>query len=107
VARVIRELTGDERQMLRQERAVHQQELVAGQLQVALNSRIMIEQAKGILAERLRTTPDQAFVVLRSYARDHNHPLTQLADDVIRGTAVIAGLAEAEVQSAGRGTPDP
>jgi GAF domain-containing protein len=90
-----------------QERAVHQQELVAGQLQVALNSRVMIEQAKGILAERLRTTPGQAFVVLRSYARDHNHPLTQLADNVIRGTAVIAGLTEAEVQSAGRGTPDP
>jgi GAF domain-containing protein len=90
-----------------QERAVHQQELVAGQLQVALNSRVMIEQAKGILAERLRTSPDQAFVVLRSYARDHNHPLTQLADDVIRGSAVITGITEAAVQSAGRGTPDP
>lgn len=32
--------------------------------------------------------PD-AFVILRRYARDHNHPLTQLARDVIRGTTPI------------------
>jgi GAF domain-containing protein len=72
-----------------QERAVRQHEVVAGQLQVALNSRVMIEQAKGILAERLRTTPDDAFTLLRRYARDRNYPLTQLASDVIRGTAPI------------------
>jgi AmiR/NasT family two-component response regulator len=74
-----------------QERAVRQHEVVAGQLQVALNSRVMIEQAKGILAERLRATPDEAFTLLRRYARDHNHPLTQLAADIIRGTAPIIG----------------
>ena len=74
-----------------QERAVRQQEVVAGQLQVALNSRVIIEQAKGVLAERLRVTPDEAFVLLRRYARDHNHPLTELSGDVIRGTARIAG----------------
>jgi transcriptional regulator with GAF, ATPase, and Fis domain len=74
-----------------QERAVRQQEVVAGQLQRALNSRVVIEQAKGILAERLRVTPDEAFVLLRRYARDHNHPLTELSGDVIRGTARIAG----------------
>jgi AmiR/NasT family two-component response regulator len=74
-----------------QERVVRQREVVAGQLQVALNSRVLIEQAKGVLAERLRVTPDEAFVLLRRYARDHNHPLTKLAGDVIRGTARIAG----------------
>jgi AmiR/NasT family two-component response regulator len=74
-----------------QERAVRQQEVVAGQLQVALNSRVIIEQAKGILAERLQLTPDEAFVILRRYARDHNHPLTELSADVIRGTARITG----------------
>jgi len=73
-----------------QERAVHQQEVVAGQLQVALNSRVMIEQAKGILAERLQTSPDDAFIILRRYARDHNRPLTQLAADVIGGTVSIS-----------------
>ncbi len=72
-----------------QERAIHQQEIVAAQLQVALNSRVMIEQAKGILAERLQTTPDDAFIILRRHARDHNRPLTQLAADVIGGTASI------------------
>jgi hypothetical protein len=71
--------------------AVRHQEVVAGQLQVALNSRVIIEQAKGVLAERLRVTPDEAFVTLRRYARDHNHPLTQLSGDVIRGTARITG----------------
>ena len=73
-----------------QERAVHQQEVVAGQLQRALNSRVVIKQAKGILAERLRTTPDDAFFILRRYARGHNRPLTQLAGDVIHGTATIS-----------------
>jgi GAF domain-containing protein len=73
-----------------QERAVRQQELVAEQLQAALHSRVMIEQAKGILAERLRVTPDQAFLILRRYARNHNHPLTRLASDVIDGSADIA-----------------
>jgi AmiR/NasT family two-component response regulator len=53
-------------------------------------SRVIIEQAKGVLAERLRVTPDEAFVILRRYARDHNHPLTELSGDVIRGTARIA-----------------
>jgi GAF domain-containing protein len=74
-----------------QERAVREHEVVAGQLQLALNSRVIIEQAKGVLAERLRITPDEAFVLLRRYARDHNHPLTELAGGVIRGTARIAG----------------
>ncbi len=73
-----------------QERAIRQQELVAEQLQAALHSRVMIEQAKGVLAERHRVTPDQAFLMLRGYARNHNRPLTMLASDVIRGTADIA-----------------
>lgn len=74
-----------------QERTVRHQEVVAGQLQIALNSRVIIEQAKGVLAERLRVTPDAAFAVLRRYARDHNYPLTELSGDVIRGTVRITG----------------
>ncbi|HEX4832406.1 MAG TPA: GAF and ANTAR domain-containing protein [Trebonia sp.] len=74
-----------------QERAVRQQEVVASQLQVALNSRVLIEQAKGVLAERLRITPDEAFAVMRQFSRDRNHPLTGLAGDIIRGTARING----------------
>jgi transcriptional regulator with GAF, ATPase, and Fis domain len=89
VARAARALVDVATIGILQERAIHQQEVVAGQLQVALNSRVLIEQAKGILAERLRMSPDETFVMLRRYARDHNHPLTQLAADVVRGTAPI------------------
>ena len=89
-----------------QERAVRHQDVVAGQLQVALNSRVIIEQGKGVLAERLRVTPDEASAILRRYARDHNHPLTGLAGDVIRGTARIAGdgLAQARPPVPGAGS---
>jgi len=89
VARAARALVDVATIGILQERAVREREVVAGQLQVALNSRVVIEQAKGILAERLRISPDEAFVLLRRYARDHNHPLTDLAGDVIRGTAPI------------------
>ena len=89
VARAARALVDVATIGILQERAVYEQELLAGQLQVALNSRVMIEQAKGILAERLRITPDEAFIVLRRHARNHNRPLTQLASDVVSDTAPI------------------
>jgi GAF domain-containing protein len=94
VARAARALVDVATIGILQERAVHQQELVASQLQVALNSRVVIEQAKGILAERLQMTPDEAFLMLRRYARNHNHPLTQLAGDVIHGTVPIASAGQ-------------
>jgi GAF domain-containing protein len=85
-----------------QERATREQGVVAGQLQVALNSRVIIEQAKGILAERMRVTPDQAFIVLRAYSRNHNHPLTQLADDVISGTTDLLSGSLTKLQPTAR-----
>jgi GAF domain-containing protein len=89
VARAARALVDVATIGILQERAIRERELVAGQLQTALNSRVVIEQAKGILAERLQTSPDEAFLLLRRYARNHNHALTELAGDVIRGTAPI------------------
>jgi GAF domain-containing protein len=92
VARAARALVDIATIGILQERATREQELVAGQLQVALNSRVIIEQAKGILAERLHVTPDQAFIMLRAYSRSNNHPLTQVAADVISGTSgIVAG----------------
>jgi GAF domain-containing protein len=89
VARAARALVDVATIGILQERAIRERELVAGQLQVALNSRVVIEQAKGVLAERLQTSPDEAFLLLRRYARNHNQALTELAGDVIRGTAPL------------------
>lgn len=89
VARAARALVDVATIGILQERAVREQELLATQLQAALRSRVMIEQAKGALAERHHVTPDQAFLMLRRYARDHNRPLTALAGDVIQGTADV------------------
>jgi GAF domain-containing protein len=91
VARAARALVDVATIGILQERAIREQELVAGQLQIALNSRVQIEQAKGILAERLSTSPDEAFLLLRHYARNHNQALTELAAEVINGTASIIG----------------
>jgi hypothetical protein len=67
------------------ERAVRRHEVVTEQLQVALNSRIVIEQAKGVLAERLHLDIDDAFATLRGYARQRNLKLAQVARAVAAG----------------------
>ena len=67
------------------ERAFRHHEVVIQQLQHALNSRIVIEQAKGVLAERLHLPIEDAFAVLRGYARDNNLKLAAVADAVTRG----------------------
>ncbi len=59
----------------------------SGQLQQALSSRVRIEQAKGMLAERRQTGVDQAFNALRQYARRHRLPLEQVAGAVVEGLA--------------------
>jgi hypothetical protein len=70
------------------QRNVRRRETVAEQLQAALNSRVVIEQAKGKLAERLSIDMDRAFTMLRDYARNTNQHLTDVARDfVTRGTA--------------------
>jgi transcriptional regulator with GAF, ATPase, and Fis domain len=62
-----------------QERAIRRAEVVAEQLQTALTSRVIIEQAKGVLAHYGGLTMDVAFDRLRSYARSHNDRLTEVA----------------------------
>lgn len=71
---------------LLQERAGQEKSVLAEQLQTALNSRVMIEQAKGVAAERAQITPDQAFVVIRAHARDENRHLTAVAAGLLDGT---------------------
>jgi GAF domain-containing protein len=67
------------------DQAAREAQLVTGQLQAALNSRIVIEQAKGVLAERARIDMDEAFSRLRRFARDHNRPLSAVATDLVQG----------------------
>lgn len=68
-----------------QKRAVQHTTLVVAQLQHAVDSRVVIEQAKGMLAERHAMTMDAALVVPRRHARDRNHKLADVAAGVIRG----------------------
>ena len=58
---------------------------LADQLQQALDSRVVIEQAKGVLAERLSVTPDIAFGLLRAYARSNRRQLRMVAQQVLAG----------------------
>jgi GAF domain-containing protein len=77
-----------------QERALRRQEVLAEQLQAALNSRVIIEQAKGMLAERGRIDLEQAFTLLRSHARAHQQRLSDLARDVVNGATIPDALLD-------------
>jgi transcriptional regulator with GAF, ATPase, and Fis domain len=66
-----------------QARAIHDGQVIASQLQTALESRIAIEQAKGIIAEHLAISVDDAFAMLRGYARKNNDKLTDTARRVV------------------------
>jgi transcriptional regulator with GAF, ATPase, and Fis domain len=72
------------------QRSLAQAELLAAQLQTALTSRVMIEQAKGVLAERRCISVDQAFTLLRDHARSNNLRLSDLARDVAEGSSTAA-----------------
>ncbi|HLL68304.1 MAG TPA: GAF and ANTAR domain-containing protein [Micromonosporaceae bacterium] len=74
---------------LLQARAIRRSETLAEQLQTALNTRVLIEQAKGVLAERRQVNMDEAFTLLRSVARNRNRRLTDLARAVVDGTETL------------------
>ena len=70
---------------LLQERAVRESALLAHQLQSALGSRVLIEQAKGVLLARERMPVEAAFEVMRSYSRRHRLSMRGVAQRVIDG----------------------
>ena len=73
-------------------RAARESQLVNEQLTHALNSRVLIEQAKGMVAERLGLDMEGAFKTLRNHARNHNLKLIDLAESVIEGTMASSEL---------------
>jgi transcriptional regulator with GAF, ATPase, and Fis domain len=74
---------------LLQARAIRQRDTLAEQLQTALNSRVIIEQAKGVIAERRQLDMEQSFALLRSTARRTNRRLSDLSLDVVEGTETL------------------
>ena len=72
-----------------QDQAIRDAAIREGQLQHALNSRISIEQAKGMIAERLNVDMDAAFATLRTYARSNNRGLTEVAEALVDGSTSI------------------
>lgn len=75
-----------------QERAIRRGEAINEQLQTALNSRVIIEQAKGMLAQRGDLSMDAAFDRLRHHARSRNVRLSELARQIVVG---VPGADEA------------
>lgn len=71
---------------LLQERAIKEKHILGEQLQAALNSRVLVEQAKGMFAERHGVEVSQAFAIMRAHARNTGQPLLAVAGQVIDGT---------------------
>ena len=69
-----------------QNRAAMEAQLVNENLSRALNDRLVIEQAKGVLAERTGCDLERAFSTLRNHARNHNLRLVDVARRIIDGT---------------------
>lgn len=75
-----------------QHRATLEAQAINDQLNGALNSRIIIEQAKGRIAEREDLTMEQAFNRLRNHARNHNQRLAEVAGHIIDGQLAASAL---------------
>ncbi|MEV0561411.1 GAF and ANTAR domain-containing protein [Dactylosporangium sp. NPDC049742] len=75
-----------------QERTIHRGEVLTEQLQGALNTRIVIEQAKGAVAQAHHVSIDAAFDLLRAYARRNNSRLSDVASLVITDLSALHNL---------------
>ena len=89
------------------ERSMRHSDTLNEQLQTALNSRVIIEQAKGKLAERLGIDVNQAFTLLRDQARNRNERLSDLARAFVDGTQPIIGPVGSSAGTSRPGTRQP
>jgi GAF domain-containing protein len=77
---------------LLQERAISRGEVLTEQLQGALNSRIVIEQAKGAVAQARGISVDEAFTLIRGHARRTNQRLSDIAHTIVTDPAALAAI---------------
>ncbi len=82
-----------------QERAIRRGEVLNEQLQTALNSRVIIEQAKGVVAQSLGVGMDAAFDRLRRHARHNNLRLVEVARRTVTGELDLDVLSTATSHS--------
>ncbi|BBG00340.1 MULTISPECIES: ANTAR domain-containing protein [Pseudonocardia] len=75
------------------EREIHRSEVVIGQLQHALQSRVIIELAEGIVANRLDVDMATAFEMLRTHSRRNNERLSTVAGQIVEGRRDLSILA--------------
>lgn len=75
-----------------QERAVRQSGLTPNKLQTALNSRILVEQAKGVLLASAGIDVGQAFKLMRDYSRRNNQPVKTVAQSVVNRVLTVDQL---------------
>ena len=94
-ARIVQALADVTTIGLLQQRAVHDQSILTEQLQTALNTRIVIEQAKGALAQIHGCTPDEAFTLLRAWCRRNHERLSEVAFGVTTDPARYLELTTA------------
>lgn len=73
--------------------ASEDQSLLNQQLQIALDSRVLIEQAKGVIAEYSTVTMDEAFELLRQYSRNHNEKLSDVSRALVTRTLSLRLVA--------------
>jgi hypothetical protein len=85
-----------------QHQAISEAQRLNEQLSGALSSRVVIEQAKGVIAERAGVDLTEAFARLRRYARNHNVRLTVVAQAAVDGT--LERAAWMSVHQSGRHT---
>ena len=79
-----------------QERVIRDRGVFASQLEFALESRVAIEQAKGIVAEHNGINVDDAFDLIRRFTRSHNRLLSDTARQIIDGSVIPEQLARTQ-----------